>query len=98
MIHSYLNKTVTHIKSVGSDKWGEPVTPVEATIKARILNKDLRVIDSMGVEKVSKTQVWVLLQDIGTSDKIRIGSIEYPIGSIETAQDFDDQFLKINLL
>ena len=36
MIDAYLTDTITLISHTGNDQWGEPSTPAETTVKARV--------------------------------------------------------------
>jgi len=67
MIGAYLVDTITLRQDKGMDKWGEPNTPTDVTVKARVDYKERNIQNAAGQVVVSMAKVMMRPRTIITT-------------------------------
>lgn len=108
MVGPYLIDTITLVQYKGKDKWGEPITPTNASVKVRVDYKDRVTINSAGEEIVSAAQIMmrprtIIFADFATrssntisyEDKVVVDGVSRAIVAIARMADFSVRFLEV---
>jgi len=88
MIDAYLTDTITLISHTGNDQWGEPSTPAESSVKARVEFGFKNVRDATGAEVVASGMVLMVEQVRPGMDKLRIDGVERQILAANPVRSF----------
>ena len=95
MISAYLVDSITILKSLGTDEWGEPLPPTEISVKGRIEYKTKLIRDIAGEEVVSSAMVYLENRDLGHEDKLKFDDIEHVILRIDKPKAFSNPHLEV---
>lgn len=88
MINVYLSDNIVLIQSEGVDKWGEPLSPTEISLKALIDYKTRLVRNFAGEEVVASARIMLKNMILSHNDKIKFDDIEHAILNIAKKKDF----------
>ena len=94
MIRPYLTDSAVWVRHQGSDQWGEPLPPVEATVKTRIQFRTRVVRDASGKEVVSEAKL-LLFERPDPKDTYRFDGRDHPILSVHRVGDFSDRHYEV---
>ena len=94
MIRPYLTDTAVWVRHQGTDQWGEPTTPVEETIPARI-DYRLRVVrDFNGHEAASEAKLLVINRP-DPKDMFRFDGRDHRILTVHRMASFDTSHYEV---
>jgi len=79
MISAYLTDTVIILRHTGFDQWGEPTTPTQQTVNARVEMGFRNVRDNTGAEVVATGMVYLEAQVYPGLDRLIVNGAEVRI-------------------
>jgi hypothetical protein len=98
MIGSYLNDTITLRVAGAKDKWGEPTTATDVTVKVRFEFGNFIVRNEKGEQVVASGRIYMKNRTISYQDKIIYNGLTYRIGQIEYPKDFSIRYIYLYVL
>jgi hypothetical protein len=94
LLSIYERTPAIRLASNGQDQFGDPLARTETAIAGRFVQKTKLMRDAEGNETVA-THLFTTTADISTSDKIRIGGVDYQVVNAEEIKDFTHRGWKV---
>lgn len=87
MLDSYLTDTVTWVQSAGNDEFGDPLTPISDTIKARV-NWVTELVMNFAGEEVRAAGYVEMKSEPSHADNLTIDGTAHIIIKIEKSKSY----------